>query len=161
MGWVKNDFYTVKEEVKIHQITKIFEEEARELILKGLEERFGFIDPTYNPDLKSILHSYSQKGAIFLVGTYKNRVICTGAISYEEPGIGRVERMSVLKEFRRTGVAKIMMNHLESWAMQEGYQQLVLETNSNWHSAIEFYQNRQYHLYLNDGECSYFSKNLI
>ena len=154
-------FNNVQVEMQILQITEVFEEEARKLILSGLEERFGFIDPTYNPDLKSILHSYSQKGAIFLIGIYNHHVICTGAISYEKPEVGRVERMSVLKDYRRIGAAKIMMCRLESWAKQEGYHHLVLETNSDWHSAIEFYKNRQYDLYLVKGECSHFSKNLI
>lgn len=151
----------IQEEIQIQPITKGFEEEARELVLKGLEERFGFIDPAYNPDLKSILNSYSQEGAVFLVGIYDCQVICTGAISYEASGVGRVERMSVIKEYRRVGVAKIMMDCLEVWAKLEGYQQLVLETNNNWHSAVEFYKNRQYNLYLDDGNCSHFSKHLF
>ncbi|MCH4825189.1 GNAT family N-acetyltransferase [Planococcus halocryophilus] len=151
----------IQEEIRIHQITKGFEEEARELILKGLEERFGFIDPTYNPDLKDISYSYSRRGTVFLVGIYNGRIICTGAITHEAPGVGRIERMSVLKGYRRIGVAKIMMYHLESWAKQEGYQQLVLETNGTWYSAIEFYKSQQYHLYLVDGECDHFSKKLF
>lgn len=151
----------VQEEIQIQQITKVFEEEARELVLKGLEERFGFIDPAYNPDLKSILNSYSREGDVFLVGIYEKRVICTGAISYEASGVGRVERLSVMKEYRRAGVAKIMIDRLEAWAKLEGYQQLVLETNNNWHSALEFYKNRKYNLYLDDGKCSHFSKYLF
>lgn len=150
----------VQEEIQIQPITKVFEEEARELVLKGFEERFGFIDPAYNPDLKSILNSYSREGAVFLVGIYDTRVICTGAISYEASGVGRVERMSVMKEYRRAGVAKTMIDRLELWAKLEGYQQLVLETNNNWHSAVEFYKNRQYNLYLDDGKRSHFSKRL-
>ena len=56
----------MKDELQIHQITKEFEE-ARELILKGLEERFGFIDLACNPDLKRILESYNRKGSVLLL----------------------------------------------------------------------------------------------
>lgn len=150
----------VKEKMKIHPITKKFEEEARALILAGLEERFGFIDPAYNPDLKNILQSYSRQGTVFLVGVCNSQVMCTGAVSYEAPGIGRVERMSVSKNFRRAGIARIMLGQLELWAKQVGYRQLVLETNSNWRSAVEFYKNRQYILDVDDGTNSHFTKNL-
>ncbi|WP_142829664.1 GNAT family N-acetyltransferase [Planococcus soli] len=149
------------ERIQIHRITEPFEEQARAVVLKGLEERFGFIDPKYNPDLKSIVLSYSGQRAVFLVGIYKDRVICTGAVSMEALSVGRVERMSVLKEYRRTGVAKGMIHSLESWAKENGYQQLVLETNNDWQSSIDFYKNRRYSIYLNDGKCSHFVKELV
>ncbi|ANU11049.1 putative N-acetyltransferase [Planococcus antarcticus DSM 14505] len=151
----------VSEEMQIYQITQPFEEEARDVILKGLEERFGFIDSRYNPDLKSIIESFSRQGAVFLIGIYVGQVICTGAVSFEASGVGRIERMSVLKEHRRSGVAKRMINSLEAWSKENGYQQLVLETNNGWQSAIDLYKNRGYNLFLNDGECSYFIKELV
>lgn len=151
----------VSEKMQIHQIAESFEEEARGVILKGLKERFRFIDPSCNPDLKSIIKSYSNQSAIFLVGIYKRRVICTGAVSFEASGRGRVERMSVLKEYRRSGVAKQMIDSLESWAKENGYLKLVLETNNDWQSAIDFYKNRGYSIYLNDGKCSHFVKGLV
>lgn len=152
--------YDLKD-MRIHQITELFEEEARVVVLKGLEERFGFIDPKFNPDLKNIVESYSGRGAVFLVGIYKGKVICTGAVTMEASNIGRVERMSVLKEYRRTGIAKQMIQSLETWAKENKYQQLVLETNNDWKSAIEFYKKSGYSIYLNDGECSHFVKQLI
>lgn len=148
------------EDLQIQEVTKTIEEQARILVLKGLKERFGFIDPSYNPDLRNILESYSQPGAVFLVALYKNQVICTGAVSFEQSGIGRVGRMSVLKEFRRTGVAKRMIHCLEAWAKAAGYQQLVLETNNDWQSAIEFYKKMEYTLYIKDAERSHFVKAL-
>lgn len=154
------DIAKVYKEMKIQQITEAFQGEARAVILKGLEERFGFIDPSYNPDLKDILSSYSLEKTMFFVCVYNNTVISTGAVSYEAPGVGRIERMSVLKEYRRGGVAKIMLHHLESWAQQQGYEKVVLETNKGWMSAIEFYKKQQYEFYLAEGERIHFSKCL-
>lgn len=151
----------IQEEIQFQQITEEFENEARELVLKGLEERFGFIDTSYNPDLRNIIQSYTHEGAVFLVGIYDRRVVCSGAISFETPNVGRVGRMSVLKEYRRAGVAKRMIHCLESWAIQYGYQQLVLETNNEWHNAIEFYKGRGYTLSFDDGKCSHFVKDLL
>ena len=116
-------------EMKIQQITQAFEDEARTVVLKGLEERFGFIDHSFNPDLKDILRSYNREKTIFFVGVYRNEVIATGAVSYESTSVGRIERMLVLKKYRRGGIAKIMLRHLESWAQQQSYEKLVLETN--------------------------------
>lgn len=151
----------ILEEIQFQQITEEFENEARELVLKGLEEHFGFIDPSYNPDLRNIIQSYTREGAVFLVGIHERRVVCSGAISFETPNVGRVSRMSVLKEYRRAGVAKRMIHCLESWAIQQGYQQLILETNNEWHNAIEFYKKRAYILDFNDGKCSHFVKVLL
>ncbi|WP_211654084.1 GNAT family N-acetyltransferase [Planococcus alpniumensis] len=155
------DITEVRKKMKILQITEPFENEARTVVLKGLEERFGFIDPSYNPDLKDILSSYSLEKTMFFVCVFDNAVISTGAVSYEGPGVGRVERMSVLKKYRRGGIAKVMLQHLESWAQQQGYEKVVLETNKSWTSAIEFYKKQQYESYLAEGERIYFSKHLV
>jgi len=155
------DVAEVCKKMKIQQITEPFENEARAVVLKGLEERFGFIDPSYNPDLKDILSSYSREKTMFFVCVFDNAVISTGAVSYEAPGVGRIERMSVLKKYRRGGIAKVMLQHLESWAQQEGYEKVVLETNKSWTSAIEFYKKQQYEFYLAEGERIHFSKHLV
>lgn len=154
------DIAKVCKEMKIQQITVAFQDEARAVVLKGLEERFGFIDPSYNPDLKDIVNTYSQEKTMFFICVYNQEVISTGAVSYEAPGIGRIERMSVLKKYRRSGIAKTMLQHLESWAQQQGYERLVLETNKGWTSAIEFYKKQQYEFYLAEGERIHFSKCL-
>lgn len=154
------DIVEVCKEIKIQQITQAFEDEARAVVLKGLEERFGFIDNSFNPDLKDILRSYNQEKTMFFVGVYHNEVIATGAVSYESTSVGRIERMSVLKKYRRGGVAKIMLQHLETWAQQQGYEKLVLETNKSWTSAIEFYKKHQYEFYLAEGDRIHYSKSL-
>lgn len=148
------------EDFQIQAVTMEFQEEAKALVLNGLEERFGFLDSSYNPDLQSILQSYGGEGSVFLVGIHDGQVICTGAVSFDAPGVGRVERMSVMKSYRRAGAAKAMIRSLESWARKEGYRQLVLETNNEWQSAIELYKKTGYTLYENDGKCSHFKKGL-
>jgi len=155
------DVSEICKKMKIQQITGPFKNEARAVVLKGLEERFGFIDPSYNPDLKEIVISYSREKTMFFVCVYDNTVISTGAVSYEATGIGRIERMSVLKKYRRSGIAKIMLQHLELWAQQQGYEKVVLETNKDWTSAIAFYKKQQYEFYLAEGERIHFFKCLV
>jgi hypothetical protein len=50
---------------------------ARQLILAGLADHWGALDPTRNPDLDDIARSYA--GGLFLVGLLKGRQVATGA----------------------------------------------------------------------------------
>ncbi|WP_430507641.1 hypothetical protein [Rossellomorea marisflavi] len=44
-------------------------EQAKNLILEGFRERFGWIDETLNPDIKDIAASYDGVDNHFFVGT--------------------------------------------------------------------------------------------
>ena len=144
--------------LRIIKITGEYEEMARNLVLEGLLERFGFIDHSYNPDLKDILKTYGTDGTLFLIGFIREELICTGALTKEKEDTGRIQRMSVKKKYRRQGVANRMIKELELLAKEMGYKKIVLETNNNWISAIKFYRKNGYVEYHNDGECTHFIK---
>lgn len=150
----------LKQSIQIINITDQHEEAARQLILAGLKERFGFLNSSYNLDLTNIIQNYSRKGDMFLVGLHNNIVVCTGALIREKSNTGRIQRMSVKKSYRRAGLAKLMIQALEVSADKAGYEHVVLETNNDWHSAIEFYKNRGYQLKRKDEERSHFFKQL-
>lgn len=150
----------IQHSIKIMPITRQFEEAARQLILDGLEERFGFLDHSFNPDLKNIIQNYSQGDDEFLIGLDGNRVVCTGALTRESATAGRIQRMSVRKSCRRMGLAEKMLQALEEKARQAGYEELVLETNNEWHSAVEFYKKMGYQVDWRDEERSHFLKRL-
>lgn len=151
----------LKQSIHIIPITDQHEEEARQLVLAGLKERFGFLDPSYNLDLTNIIQNYSRGYDMFLVGLHNNTVVCTGALTRETSKTGRIQRMSVKKSYRRAGLAKLMIQTLETSASKAGYERIVLETNNDWHSAIEFYKNYGYQLERKDEERSYFSKQVL
>ncbi len=112
---------------------------ARQLILNGLGEHYGFIDETRNPDLDNILENYTAIGATFLVAQIDERIVGTGALLEEEPNIGRVVRMSVDRAYRRYGIGKAIMLQLIQVARERGYTQVRLETNNDWYDVIAFY----------------------
>lgn len=141
-------------------ITTNEEAEAKEIVLQGLEERFGFLDSSLNPDLNDIFASYLREGSIFLIGKEENNLVCTGALSKEDNNSGRIQRMSVKSTCRGKGYARKMLETLELYAKEYGYSKLVLETNNDWHSAISLYTSSGYECYENDGECSHFIKEL-
>lgn len=120
------------------------QKDARRIILQGLEERFGFLDETLNPDIDQIYEQYILNGDEFFVGFLEECMVCTGALIKEADGIGRIVRVSVLKENRRSGLATLIMKKLEEAAEDKGYEKLVLETNEDWDSAVSFYKRIGY-----------------
>ncbi|WP_052131624.1 GNAT family N-acetyltransferase [Planococcus sp. CAU13] len=150
----------LRQSIQIKPITEQFEEAARQLILDGLEERFGFLDHSFNPDLKDIIRNYSRGNDVFLIGLAGNEVVCTGALTRESGTAGRIQRMSVKKSHRRTGLAELMLQKLEAKARQAGYGSLMLETNNEWHSAVSFYTKMGFEVDWKDEERSHFVKKL-
>ncbi|MFD1020864.1 GNAT family N-acetyltransferase [Thalassobacillus hwangdonensis] len=144
----------------ISPVCEAFVDDARDLILEGFKERFGFIDYSLNPDLTDIMTTYKQPGTTFLTGIIDGTLIATGAIAYEEAGVGRIVRMSVEKNYRRRGIAKRMLDRLEAKALEMGYQQLVLETHEGWQSAVGFYSANGYKIERYEGERAHFRKQL-
>ena len=111
---------------------------AQALILAGLEEHWGYLDPTKNPDLDDIASTYAH--ATFLVAWQGDVLIGTGALIRDGDGVARIVRMSVAKRARRRGIGTLILCHLCEQARALGYRQIVLETTSTWKGAVAFYE---------------------
>lgn len=113
---------------------------ARALILAGLEEHWGALDLSLNPDLNDIATSYSD--GVFLVARLarlNGQLVGTGALIPEPEGVGRIARMSVAKSHRRLGIGARILHELLGEARRRGYTKVVLETTETWGDAINFY----------------------
>ena len=110
---------------------------AKALILDGLVEHWGWLDPTKNPDLADIAEHYG--GETFLVALNHGALVGTGALIHEAPGAGRVVRMSVARGHRRQGIGRAILYRLFEAARDRGYSQVVVETTSSWEDAKAFY----------------------
>ncbi|WP_245837286.1 GNAT family N-acetyltransferase [Virgibacillus phasianinus] len=146
------------EKLEIQEITQEFHGEAKHLILEGMKERFGFIDYSLNPDLNNIYEHYTMNGHLFLIGFLEETMVGTGALTKECSTIGRIERMSVGRPYRRKGIAQRMLDQLEGQAIKLGYSKIVLETNQEWHSAIAFYKKNGFVFDYHEGERIHFFK---
>jgi len=113
------------------------QQEARRLILTGMEEHWGSIDETLNPDLNDIAASYA--GAVFLVARMEERVVGTGALVPGPNGSAEVKRMSVAADLRRRGLGRIILTALIEQARSLGCRRVILETTSTWQEVIDFY----------------------
>jgi GNAT superfamily N-acetyltransferase len=140
----------IRSQLKIIEVNHSIQDCAKEIILEGLEERFGFLDRSLNSDLNDIQENYINKGYVFLLGIYDSKPVCTGALIKEDKEIGRIVRMSVLKDYRRKGLAQVIISELENKAVELGFTRIVLETNKEWYDAINFYSSNGFNEYLID-----------
>lgn len=131
---------------------------VKNLVLSGLVEHWGVLDPTRNPDLDDIADSYAN--AVFLVAWLEDRIIGTGALLPREGGVAEIVRMSVARDFRRLGVGRRILNALCTHARRLGCKQVVLETTATWTEVIEFYLRYGFRItHTRDGDV-YFSLDL-
>ena len=115
------------------------QEAARRLVLAGLADHFGEIDETRNPDLHDIAAHYLQPGHLVVLAERDGKVVGTGALINEEPGVGRLVRMSVDRRHRGHGIGRALVGHLVEAARARGYRRLLVETNDDWTDAIGLY----------------------
>jgi len=111
--------------------------EVRELILAGLVDHWGFLDPSKNPDLEDITKSYAE--ATFLVARLDKRIVGCGALVPRSAEIAEIVRMSVTKDLRRLGIGRQILGALVEQACKQGIQQVVLETTAAWSEVVAFY----------------------
>jgi putative acetyltransferase len=132
--------------------------EIKRLILSGLGEHWGKIDPSKNPDLDDIAENYKE--ATFLVARLHNRVIAAGALVPRQDGKAEVVRMSVTVDMRRMGIGRLILDQLVLRARAAGFRQVILETTAVWREVIEFYLRYGFHItHYQDGDV-YFALDL-
>jgi len=139
---------------KIRPFTPQDQSAAQCLILKGLGDHFGFIDPDMNPDLDDIWQYYVTAGAVFVVAESAGVIVGTGAL-VEEGANGRLLRMSVHEKYQRQGIGRSLVRHLRRQAEDLGYIWLLVETNNDWYDAIGLYQSCGFREYDRDAESVY------
>ena len=112
---------------------------ARQLVLEGLGEHFGYIDATLNPDLDDIQLTYGDRCDLFVVAELDGALAGTGALVLEDEVTGRLVRMSVSPACRGRGIGKALVEHLLTAARQRGFERVVCETNHDWTDATGLY----------------------
>lgn len=112
--------------------------EVKRLILAGLAEHWGTLDPNKNSDLNDISRNYAK--AVFLVARLNNQIVGTGALIPKSDDTAEVVRMSVVTNMRQKGIGRKILQRLYEQAKSNGYKRLVLETTGTWHEVIEFYK---------------------
>ena len=111
---------------------------VKALVLAGLADHWGTLDPSKNPDLNNIAATY--KGAYFLVAKQEGKVVGCGALVPRSPDTAEVVRMSVATAARRQGLGRRILSALCAEAKARGFRRVMLETTQTWSEVIAFYQ---------------------
>ena len=130
---------SLDESIVIRPFRPTDQAQTRKLILAGLKEHWGTLDPAFNQDLKNITENYAN--AIFLVveDSKTQHIVGSGALVPRGGGVAEVVRMSVTKALRRSGLGTRILQSLIDQARALGLQRVVLETTETWHEVIAFY----------------------
>ena len=133
---------------------------TKKLILAGLADHWGTLDPTLNPDINDIARSY--QGETFLLAVQGGEIIGCGALIKEKgmKGYGRIVRMSVKKENRRQGIGQFILHHLQTAAQDRQFHKIVLETTQSWTDVIAFYQANGFQIIGHQDGDTHFEKSL-
>jgi putative acetyltransferase len=131
---------------------------VKDLVLSGLADHWGVLDPAKNPDLDDIAHSYAK--GIFLVAWLENRIVGTGALIPRADDTAEIVRMSVARELRRRSLGRQILDRLCAEARLLGCTRVILETTATWSDVIEFYKRYGFQItHTQDGDV-YFSLDL-
>lgn len=114
-----------------------WQEEVQRLLWAYLEERWGVLDLSLNPDILDIKSSFHE--GLFVVALDAGNVVGTGGILPETATSARVVRMTVSRERRGAGIGTLILDYLVQEALKRDNTSLVLETTETWESAIAFY----------------------
>jgi ribosomal protein S18 acetylase RimI-like enzyme len=112
---------------------------ARTLILGGLREHWGWLDPNLNRDLDDIMANYVAPGHVFLIAEVERDLAGTGGLKIHGNN-GQIVRVTVGPQWRRCGVGRALVAALLEAARQRDLVRVWMETNDDWHDAVRLYR---------------------
>ena len=111
---------------------------VRDLILGGLRDHWGTIDPALNRDLDDLGTTVPDRAV--LVATLGRQIVGTGTLLRRGERCAEIVRMSVASAHRRSGVGRLLVDELVAVARQWGVERVVLETTASWTEVVHFYE---------------------
>ena len=118
--------------------TIIYKQVSNKLELKQAYEvrKLVFIEEQHIPEGEE--WDGLDDSAVQFVAKNDNRVIGTARVRFPSPGYAKIERMAVLKAFRKQGVGRKILSTIEKFLRQKQIPLAVL--HAQW-TAIAFYQS--------------------
>lgn len=124
--------------IDVHELRPDLHDAVRSLILAGLAEHWGTVDPSLNRDLDDIGASYAD--GLTLVACRDDRVVGTGTVVRRDGATAEIVRMSVAPECRRSGLGRRLVQSLVEAARSWDVMRVVLETSAHWTEVVQFYE---------------------
>ncbi|GAB9470006.1 N-acetyltransferase cml2 [Globisporangium polare] len=107
----------------------------------------GYVNESIQDDIARIDEVYIAPGGNFFVATIEDKVVGMVALEKKPDGEGELRRMSVNAEYRRFGLGRKLVAHLETWAKSSSYKRVWLSTGANMTNAVKFYPSIGYEHY--------------
>jgi GNAT superfamily N-acetyltransferase len=126
--------------VSIRPFTTADQGAVRALVLAGLQDHWGTLDPTLNPDLNDIAGWYASLDGYTVVAEIDDHIVGTGTMHRADERTGVLVRMSVSRDQRGKGIGKALVTALAEAARSRGYSRLICETTDTWQDAIALYR---------------------
>lgn len=112
-------------------------------VLEGLTHEYALRYPSDDSEMGTASpREFDPPEGLFLVAVTGTTTVAGGGFRRLEPGVCEIKRMWTHPEFRRTGLARIILHHLEDAACAAGYDRLRLETGPEQPEAEAFYSSR-------------------
>lgn len=86
--------------------------------------------------------------------------IACGALKEYDWPTGEIKRMFVLQNYRGRGIAAAVLRELEAWALELGFEELILETGKTQAAAARLYTRAGYKVIPNYGQYAGIEKSL-
>ncbi|TMW58407.1 hypothetical protein Poli38472_009966 [Pythium oligandrum] len=106
-------------------------------------------------DLASIQGTYFESGGHFWIATVEedDHDVIVGMVGLEgKPNQeGELRRMSIKADYRRFGVGRVLVKHLENWAKENGMKKVWLSTFAAMKQACKFYEGIGYSYWKSEG----------
>jgi ribosomal protein S18 acetylase RimI-like enzyme len=125
--------------VRIRPVLPSDQRAARALILEGLREHWGWLDPNLNRDLDDIVANYVAPGHVFFVAEIERALVGTGALRIHSDN-GQIVRLAVSPQWRRCGIGRALVAALLETARERDLIRVWMETNEDWHDAVSLYR---------------------
>jgi GNAT superfamily N-acetyltransferase len=109
----------------------------KSLVLEGMAEHWGSVDESLNTDLDDIGTYYGND--CVLVALDDALVVGCGILLLRSAE-GEIVRMSVHRDYRRRGIATLLLTELIGIASEYGITRIVVETNAKWKEAQSLYE---------------------
>jgi len=132
---------------------------ARALVLEGLREHWGWLDPNLNSDLDNIAASYIVPGHIFRIAEIGHELAGTGALKIDGD-VGQIVRVSVSPQYQRRGVGRTLVAALLEATRARGLTRVWMETNDDWSDAIGLYRQCGFREYDRRAGCIFMELDL-
>jgi GNAT superfamily N-acetyltransferase len=135
---------------------------VRDLILGGMRERWAAdFDPCANPDVDDMWGTYVALSGEVLVVEVHGEVRATGTLMPQVDGSGRIMRTAVLPQYRRRGLARMIVTESIDRARRRSLDPVVVATDTPWSDAVALYRARRFELVRQTATATNFSMHLF